>query len=202
MELAITLLIIVTVILAGLYIRQLKKNRSRPAQPVFFTATWDEEGNEDEEDAYTVIKINKSRTSDREYKLLQNESSGEIACTRPGYRYSPKDGCIHTTEYIEEAKVDEEGNQLEIEGRRLRFNDQEGADPKNETAEAFQLSKGAEVDADGWKNMNYVVLDTETTGLSGRSKVVEIAIIDKDGQVLINVVRGGDKVDHVGGSAG
>ena len=188
MELAITLLVIVAIILAWLYIRQLKKNRRSPAQPILLTATWGEESDEYEEDDYSVIRINRSRTSDREYKLLRNESSGGIACTCPGYRYSPKDGCIHTTEYIEEAEVDEEGYPPQIEGRRLRFNDQEASDRKEETAEAFQLSQGAEVDADEWKDMNYVVLDTETTGLSGRSKVVEIAIIDRDGQVLINTL--------------
>ena len=39
-----------------------------------------------------------------------------------------------------------------------------------------------------WANSNYVVVDTETTGLSDKAKVVEIAVIDKHGEVLLNTL--------------
>ena len=76
MELAITLLVTVAIILAWLYIRQLKKNRSSPAQPILLTATWGEESDEDEEDDYSVIRINRSRTSDRSTSSFKMNQAG------------------------------------------------------------------------------------------------------------------------------
>ena len=187
MEIAIAIVVIAAIVLAWRHLRRRKSNRDQPA-PVVVAAAWDEDTSESDEDTYAVLRVNKSRSSDREYRLLQNETTGEIACTCPGYRYSPEDGCIHTTEYIAGMKVDEYGAPLRVEGRPLRFRDTDSTNQEVGKGRALQPSRGAELDPEEWKYMDYVVLDTETTGLSGRSKVVEIAIVDRDGQVLINTL--------------
>ncbi|MBH8606002.1 3'-5' exonuclease [Thermoactinomyces sp. CICC 10521] len=37
-----------------------------------------------------------------------------------------------------------------------------------------------------WDQLDYVIIDTETTGLTKSSEILEIAIIDKHGQILVN----------------
>ncbi len=43
---------------------------------------------------------------------------------------------------------------------------------------------------------NYCIVDTETTGLSGRDKVIEIAIIDLEGNVLLNTLVNPERRIH------
>lgn len=38
------------------------------------------------------------------------------------------------------------------------------------------------------ENEKLVILDTETTGLGGRDEVVQVAVIDRDGQVLVDTL--------------
>lgn len=39
-----------------------------------------------------------------------------------------------------------------------------------------------------WKDLNYCVLDTETTGLSEHSEICDIAVVDKYGRTVINTL--------------
>lgn len=39
-----------------------------------------------------------------------------------------------------------------------------------------------------WNDMDYVILDTETTGLTPTSEILEVAVIDKHGNVLLNTL--------------
>ena len=141
-----------------------------------------------EYDNYEVLEVNQSQSSDREYELLGHRETGRISCTCRGFTYTPHDGCVHTRAYIERHKTDGEGRPLEQGGVVSRpATSARRNSAGSERRGNIQPQKALENIA-RWASTNYVILDTETTGLTGASKIVEVAVIDSHGAVLLNTL--------------
>ena len=139
-------------------------------------------------DKYEVLEVNKSRSSNQEYELVRDRSTGHISCTCPGFTYAPDDGCIHTKDYIDRHKTDEYGRSIEL-GRVVRQpSRRSGQDNGTTRREGNTDQKQTLETLAQWADSNYLVLDTETTGLTHKSRIVEVAIIDKEGEVLLNTL--------------
>ena len=141
-----------------------------------------------EYDNYEVLEVNQSQSSDREYELLGHLGTGRISCTCRGFTYTPHDGCVHTKAYIERHKTDDHGRPLELGGVVSRpatsaRRNSSGMERRGNTEPKKALENIAR-----WAGTDYVILDTETTGVTGKSKIVEVAVIDSHGAVLFNTL--------------
>ena len=141
-----------------------------------------------EYDNYEVLEVNQSQSSDREYELLGHLGTGRISCTCRGFTYTPHDGCVHTKAYIEKHKSDDQRRPLELGGVVSRpTTSTRKKSSGTERRGNIQPQKALE-NITRWADTNYVILDTETTGLTSASKIVEVAVIDRHGAVLLNTL--------------
>ena len=141
-----------------------------------------------EYDNYEVLEVNQSQSSDREYELLGHLETGRISCTCRGFTYTPHDGCVHTKAYIERHKTNDEGKPLELGAVVSRPETSARRNSGGRDRQGNIQPKKALENIARWADTNYVILDTETTGLTGASKIVEVAVIDSHGAVLLNTL--------------
>ncbi len=139
-------------------------------------------------DNYEVLEVNQSQSSDREYELLSHRQSGRISCTCRGFTYTPHDGCVHTRSYLERHPTDQNGHLLELGGVISRPSTSTTQRPAASAQGRNTAPQRALENLARWGDMDYVIVDTETTGLTANSKVVEVAAIDRTGTVLLNTL--------------
>ena len=178
MDTAIVITIIV--VLAGLWLLWKKRGKSQPNEHT--ELSFEEDGN------YELLEINDSETSEAKYDLLRNDITGQILCTCRGFTSTKsEDGCKHTKDYIGRNATDENGQPTAIEkpGQTSKSKTNAGASSKKKAQAA---GRQAVKIVERWADSDYLVLDTETTGRSGKSKVIEIAVMDKDGNLLLNTL--------------
>ena len=139
-------------------------------------------------DNYEVLEVNKSRSSSQEYELVRHRSTGHISCSCPGFTYAPDGGCIHTNGYIDRHKTDEDDRSIELGGVVRQLSRRSGQDSGGTRRKGNAHQKQTLETLAQWADSNYLILDTETTGLTDKSRIVEVAIIDKQGEVLLNTL--------------
>ena len=139
-------------------------------------------------DNYEVLEVNKSRSSSQEYELVRHRSTGHISCSCPGFTYAPDGGCIHTNGYIDRHKTDEDDRSIELGGVVRQLSRRSGQDSGGTRRKGNAHQKQTLETLAQWADSNYLILDTETTRLTDKSRIVEVAIIDKQGEVLLNTL--------------
>ena len=183
MEFALFLLVVSAVIVGWILFRRRRKSTGPGEyERTSHESTLSISGDRDYEE-YEVLEVNQSRSSTQEYELVRSLSNGHISCTCPGFTYAPDNGCIHTNDYIDRHKTDEDGRPIEL-GGAVRHPSQSKRTRKGSNRTQKQTFDTLA----HWASSNYVVVDTETTGLSGKSKIVEVAVIDKHGEVLLDTL--------------
>ena len=141
---------------------------------------WDYRQEDDYHDYEIVARI-KSKTTSRTYQVLKEVDVNMVSCTCQGFRYNPETGCVHARSYIETHDTDEDGNPLELGSAPMAEDTWKGRNIAQEMQDTVTECKT-------WKDLNYVVIDTETTGLTNRSKIVEIAVLNRNGEILMNTL--------------
>ena len=138
-------------------------------------------------DQFRELATYPSTSSDRVYYLLGDVDSPQVSCTCLGFTYSSGEGCVHTAASITEHPLDEDGEPVQL-GMPVRA-PHRGDDGLFTDSPSRSMSKSEARDTVArWAVANSVVLDTETTGLSGKSKVLEVDVLGPDGEVLVNTL--------------